>query len=1038
LVSAKAEYEKQSKERDRLEADLHQKLESAHVATRQTETAHQYTQARAAQLEQELAGLRQVREELNSKFAKEQQVSVESGHRVQELENHLSQRTADLERAKADYEKQSKDRDRLEADLRQRLESAHAATRQTETAHHQAQARAAQLEQELAGLRHAREELNSKFAREQQVSAESANRVKELETHLSQRTTDLERVREELDKQSQTHKRVHADLNTQLDTKGAAHTRAQSRIAELEQELAGLRQTGNELNSKFTREQQLSAESANRIKELENILSQRAADLERAKAELEKQTESHQRVHSDLTEKLDSAAAAHTRAQSRVAQLERELTGLRQVGEELNSKFTKEQQVSAESGSRVKELENTLSQRASDWERAKADLEKETEAHKRTQTDLSGQLNAACAAHVRAQSRVAQLEQEIVGLRQASDELNWKVTKEQQVSTASGNRVKELETTLTQRTTELEGARAELQRHAETHRRTQSESTAKLDAADAAQTRAQARVTQLEQELAGLRQTGEELNCKFAKEQQFSAETGNRVKELESILSQRAADWERARAELEKQAEAHRRAHSDLSAQLDTDAAAHTTAQSRVAQLEPELTQLRQSHQELNAKFAKEQNRATELQALNKQLERELQSEKAALEAQTAELERQVTYGVASLARVTADLAKETGARQRSDERVAALNLRLQEMHAETGRLLQAQRADHERIGNLETLLRQRDETIARSTTDLEQKNAECLLARNQFQQAKELNVHLRKNSALVEKAHQTLNNAHHHLHSRLQASLESLQQSDSTLQRETAERQRLATALDGAQRDLQAQGRKRETLGTELQSALQAVREVESKLQQEAAERQRLATTLETVQRDLRYQSQKREMVEAELQNAIQALRENQSRADQETAERQRLAQALDSAQVDLRARSQRADLELSKLQSALEFEQVQRKQHEAQMARMRHITLDSARGARALRNTLRRQTREPVESLYQSARTLLQFDLGNDQKKLAEAILQDALMVQARLQELERPQVDSSQASGETDDGLSTEAVASVPDASQQDQSN
>ena len=48
-----------------------------------------------------------------------------------------------------------------------------------------------------------------------------------------------------------------------------------------------------------------------------------------------------------------------------------------------------------------------------------------------------------------------------------------------------------------------------------------------------------------------------------------------------------------------------------------------------------------------------------------------------------------------------------------------------------------------------------------------------------------------------------------------------------------------------------------------------------------------------------------------------------------------------------------------------------------------------------------MRRQIREPVESLVHSTRSLLELEMDEEQKKLAEAMLQDVLMVQTRLRE-------------------------------------
>jgi hypothetical protein len=51
-------------------------------------------------------------------------------------------------------------------------------------------------------------------------------------------------------------------------------------------------------------------------------------------------------------------------------------------------------------------------------------------------------------------------------------------------------------------------------------------------------------------------------------------------------------------------------------------------------------------------------------------------------------------------------------------------------------------------------------------------------------------------------------------------------------------------------------------------------------------------------------------------------------------------------------------------------------------------------------------------VENLAHSARSLLETEMGDDQKRLAEAVLQDVLLVQTRLREPESPQIDSTEA--------------------------
>src|SRR5207248_3276941 len=95
--------------------------------------------------------------DLDSRLGKEQQVSAESARQVKELQEQLSQRAADLQSAREELDQQAKGHGRAESDLRRELQAAGAAAKQNEATYKQAQARCGHLEQELAGLRQARE-----------------------------------------------------------------------------------------------------------------------------------------------------------------------------------------------------------------------------------------------------------------------------------------------------------------------------------------------------------------------------------------------------------------------------------------------------------------------------------------------------------------------------------------------------------------------------------------------------------------------------------------------------------------------------------------------------------------------------------------------------------------------------------------------------------------------------------------------------------------------------------------------------------------
>jgi DNA-binding response OmpR family regulator len=405
-------------------------------------------------------------------------------------------------------------------------------------------------------------------------------------------------------------------------------------------------------------------------------------------------------------------------------------------------------------------------------------------------------------------------------------------------------------------------------------------------------------------------------------------------------------------AELEKEKEERQRLETELQQQIE---AAKASGQP-----------LEAARQEAEARYAQLEQELGRIRQARDELANKLAQKEAADGAgggaDESGQERQIRQGVAALARATAELAKERGERQRSQQRAAELNERLQAMHEDLKRTLQAQHEDQERITKIEEENHQTAQELERRTADVEQQQAERELAEAQLKKEKDANAQLRKDLSFFEEANKK---------------------------------------FGGGRQELQAR----------LESTLAAARESETRFQKESAERQRLTDNLEQTQRDLQTQTHKRETLEQELKTAQETVQDRETRLQKETAERQRLAEALRAVQGNPHDGSERA-LELDKLQSNLELEQVERKRQETQLARIRQKAVDAAHSARALRTSLRRQIREPVDNLALSARSLLESELGEEQKQLAEALLQDALLVQTRLREPDSHPSDASDA--------------------------
>ena len=459
-----------------------------------------------------------------------------------------------------------------------------------------------------------------------------------------------------------------------------------------------------------------------------------------------------------------------------------------------------------------------------------------------------------------------------------------------------------------------------------------------------AEHKAQVRCAELEQEVAALREALEGLNAGFTEPQQSVPDLTPQIQELEQRLNEKAA-------ELDKQKQEHEQTQADLRQELQEKVAANEKAETarqqaenRFAQLEQEVSKLRQAAEQAakNGDAGKQQKNAKDAGASSNEPWSGLTA---------SELEQQVRQGVAALAKATAELAKERGERQRAHQLATDLNHRLQTLHQDFSRTLHVQGEHLARITTLEQEHDQAKQAWEKCKADLEQHQAERASFDEEIQKLKDSNGQLRKDVAFFEEANRRSDAAKHELQNRLEAS------------------------LNGA-------------------------KENETRLLQETAERKRLADSLEATQRQLQEHARKREILEQELKTANEALQDREARLRKETAERQSLTEALDAAKHGSDNNPDR-DLEFSKVQSALQNEQVERKRQESQMAKMRQTTAAAAHAARSLRTNMRRQIREPVENLVHSTRTLLELEMGDEQKKLAEAVLQDVLLVQTRLRE-------------------------------------
>ena len=295
----------------------------------------------------------------------------------------------------------------------------------------------------------------------------------EIFERLRQSTAGLERAKAGLEQESSERARIEAQWREQL---GAARALVQqtegvlkekeTRCSQLEKELAGLQKVRDELQNKFTTEQQAVAKSRQEIKELQERLQQGTAELQRTKTDLEKQTAERARLESESREQLNAAKTAAGKLETvlkeketRCSQLEKDLTGVQQVRDELQNKFVAEQQAVAKAQHEIKELQASLGQQSAERTRLESEWREQLTAAK----TAAGQTEAALKEK---QAQCGQLETELSGLRQSRDELQNKFVAEQQAVARSQQEIKALQESLHQGATELEHAKASLEQQA--------------------------------------------------------------------------------------------------------------------------------------------------------------------------------------------------------------------------------------------------------------------------------------------------------------------------------------------------------------------------------------------------------------------------------------------------------------------------------------------------------------------------------------------------------------------------------------------
>jgi CheY-like chemotaxis protein len=291
--------------------------------------------------------------------------------------------------------------------------------------------------------------------------------------------------------------------------------------------------------------------------------------------------------------------------------------------------------------------------------------------------------------------------------------------------------------------------------------------------------------------------------------------------EAQAALQQEAT----RRSQLQEEMAGLRQMCDDLLGQLGSDAAPADSPQAN-----EELERIRAELEKQMAESARRDEEFRNLAAEKASLENDLgrmRENQSASQPEPADPGKRAKEGVAALARVTAELERERAERHRLETRASALTAQLQDLHEQTKQHLQSERLAQENVSRLEELLRARAEAVTRLDAELEKQIKERQVLEDQLRTTQDLSVQLRNNLASFEAAKKAFKRSQEELETRLQRAESALQEKEGKSQEDLAERKRLEEKLAAAERVLHDQSQSASEL-TKQVSKLQCALEIE------------------------------------------------------------------------------------------------------------------------------------------------------------------------------------------------------------------
>jgi chromosome segregation ATPase len=576
---------------------------------------------------------------------------------------------------------------------------------------------------------------------------------------------------------------------------------------------------------------------------------------------------------------------------------------------------------------------------------------------------------------------------------------------------------------------------------------------AAAEAAELAREAEAGRVEKLESELSQLRLLHERLNSKVAEETRVSAETKRHNEFLEQQIAKHNSEIARVRSEYENRAAEVTSTEADLTRQLAQAKATAENAEAackqegeKAARFQAELARLLQARAELNGKF-------TETQRHNETLVKDLERLKAEHAVSEAQLRQQVEAAKAAAQSAQAAFNEETNIFSRSQEKVNALQRERDELNARLAGEQQTVTSLKRLNDRLEEQLRDSVAQVTRLKSELELRATERSARENELvkqlaaaktasEQAEASAKEATARAARLESELAPLRHVRTELSDKLAA-----EQRAAAEARQHAQEQQRAWAeavreLERVKRELQQHKTEMASgIREELQVAQSAVAQAKEELAVVRRTKDDLASRIAGAEEtaDCAQNAYKREMARADrLEKELISLRKvrtqlterlkdeeseaersklrvkeleervsrsvtdldrARSELDKQMVRRQRLGETGAALPAELAAMDKRVRDSVNALERATTDLEKERRKIESAASQSRIGSAEIARVGKAYLNSYRSQLRGPADSLISSIRRLVSLSLDQDQRKLAEAALEHAVVLQTKL---------------------------------------